>query len=117
MLSPCDQKIKEQTPEFAEIMVFLRKHLLGYSEHILETFKYLTLYYEYKGKGLCYMHLKNDHVYLGFTGGKQLKHAQLVSEGRKYVKIFKCYINQDIDLKALNEILRSACALIDKAKG
>lgn len=113
MLTPCDEKINRQDPEYAEIMLFLRKHVLDFDKYITESFKFMTLYYEYKGKGLCYMHLKDDYVYLGFTCAT-LRHPKLVAEGRKVVKIFKCYVNRDIDLKALNVILKEACAVIDK---
>jgi len=114
MLHPCDEKIRQQKPEYAEIMLFLRRHLLSYSKHIQETFKYFTLYYEYKGKGLCYIHLKDDYVYLGFFGRQELKHPQLLSEGRKIVKVFKCFVNKNVDVRALNAILKMACHNADK---
>lgn len=113
MLTPGDEKINQQSPEYAEIMLFLRRHLLGYNQNITETFKYMTVFYEYKGKGICYMHLKDDYVYLGFTG-KEIKHPKLVAEGRKVIKVFKCYVNKNIDIKSLNAILQCACANIDK---
>lgn len=115
MLTPGDEKISKQKPEYSAIMLFLRQHLLAYDKNISEAFKYMTLYYAYKGRGICYMHLKDDYVYLGFTG-RGLKHPKLVSEGRKVIKIFKCYVNGDIDIKSLNTILARACALIDKRK-
>lgn len=114
MLTPGDEKINQQKPEYAEIMLFLRRHLLSYNKNICETFKYMTLYYEYRGKGICYMHLKDDYVYLGFTGGGKLKHLKLVAEGRKFIKVFKCFINKNIDLKSLNAILKNACEVVDK---
>lgn len=113
-LTPGNDKIAKQPPEYAEIMLFLRKHLTSFDKNIMETFKYMTLYYEYKGKGICYMHLKDDYVYLGFTGGNKLKHPKLVSEGRKYIKIFKCFINENIDVKSLDIVLKNACKVIDK---
>lgn len=109
MLHPCDEKIRQQKPEYAEIMLFLRRHLLDYDKNIQETFKYFTLYYEYKGKGLCYIHLKDDYVYLGFFGRQELKHPKLLSEGRKIVKVFKCFVTKNVDVRALNAILHMAC--------
>ena|SRR6185369_17139767 len=114
MLTPGDDKINKQAPEYAEIMLFLRKHLLSYNENVVETFKYMTIFYEYKGKGICYMHLKDDHVYLGFSG--DIKHPKLHREGRKSIQVFKCFINKNIDIRSLNAILKMACALIDKKK-
>ncbi len=116
MLTPGDEKINKQRPEYAEIMLFLRGHLLSYNKNIAETFKYMTLYYEYKGKGICYMHLKDDYVYLGFTGGSKIKHPKLAKEGRKYIKVFKCFIDKNIDRKSLNEILKLTCGIIDGKK-
>lgn len=117
MLTPADEKINQQTPEYAEIMLFLRRYLLAHSKNIQETFKYLTLFYEYKGKPLCYTHFKDDYVYLGFYSRNRLKHRKLLSEGRKVVSVFKCYINKDVDVRSLNVILKDACRLIDaKAK-
>ena len=111
VLTPGDEKIKKQPPEFAELMLFLRRHILAFNPGISETFKYMTLFYEFKGHGICYMHLKEDYVYLGFTG---ITHPKLVSEGRKSVRIFKCYVNRDVDVKSLDAILAKACALADK---
>ena len=113
MFSPGDEKINKQKPEYAEIMLFLRRHLLSYNKNISEVFKYMTICYEYKGKGICFMHQKDDYVYLCFNG-KKLKHPKLAAEGRKVFKAFKCFINKNIDVKALNEILKMACAVIDK---
>ena len=112
MLTPGNDKIAKQPPEYGEIMLFLRKHLLGYDKNIVETFKYMTIFYEYRGKGICYLHQKDNYVYLGFTG--KIKHPKLAAEGRKTIKVFKCFINKNIDVKSLNAILKDACALIDK---
>lgn len=114
MLTPGDEKINKQKPEYAEIMLFLRKHLLSYNKNISEVFKYMTICYEYKGKGICFMHQKDDYVYLCFSNGKTLKHPKLLAEGRKMFKAFKCYIHKDIDVKALNAILKMACDIIDE---
>ncbi len=114
MLTPGNDKIAKQAPEYAEIMLYLRKHLTSFNKNITEIFKYMTIFYEYKGKGICYMHLKDDYVYLGFTGAGLKSHPKLVSEGRKVIKVFKCFINKDIDLKSLNTILKNACEVIDK---
>ena len=92
MLTPGDDKIAKQAPEYAEIMLFLRKHLISHNKNVTETFKYMTIFYEYKGKGMCYMHQKDDYVYLGFTSEGLKPHPKLVSEGRKVIKVFKCFI-------------------------
>ena len=115
MLTPTDEKINKQKPEYAEIMLFLRKHLLSYNKHMTESFKYMTICYDYKGKMVCFLHVKDDYVYLCFKTRNKLKaHPKLVSEGRKAYKAFKCFINRNIDVKSLNTILKSACELIDK---
>jgi len=114
MLTPGDEKIRQQKPEYAEIMLFLRQHLLSYNKNIKETFKYFTLFYEYKGKPLCYTHYKDNYVYLGFFTRFGLKHPKLLSEGRKVVKVFKCFVNKDVDVRSLNAILKLACHSIEK---
>ena len=114
VLTPCDEKISAQPPEYAEIMLFLRRHILDYNPHIAETFKYMTLYYEYKGKGICFMHLKDDYVYLGFYSRGKLKHPKLHAEGRKVIKLFKCFINKNVDVRSLNSILKEACKIAEQ---
>jgi hypothetical protein len=114
MLTPGDDKINNQKPEYAEIMLFLRSHILAYDRNMFEAFKYMTIYYEYKGKGICFMHVKDDYVYLCFNNGPKLKHAKLAAEGRKAFKAFKCFVNKNIDVKSLDQVLKMACAVIDK---
>lgn len=115
MLTPADEKINKQLPEYAEIMLFLRKHILSYNQQMTESFKYMTICYDYKGKLICFLHAKDDYVYLCFKAGKQLRgHPKLLAEGRKTYKAFKCFINKDIDVKSLDAILNNACEIIDK---
>jgi hypothetical protein len=115
MLTPGDEKINRQKPEYAEIMLFLRRHLLSYNKNISESFKYMTISYDYKGKMICFLHLKDDYVYLCFANAKKLKaHPKLLAEGRKTYKAFKCYVNKNIDVRSLNAILKNACEIIDR---
>ncbi|HXB39537.1 MAG TPA: hypothetical protein VNZ49_03285 [Bacteroidia bacterium] len=114
MLTPGDEKINRQKPEYAEIMLFLRRHLLSYDKNIIESFKYMTISYDYKDKMICFLHLKNDYVYLCFANTKKLKaHPKLLAEGRKKYKSFKCFIHKNIDVKSLDIILKNACEIID----
>ena len=93
MLTLADEKISKQKAEYAEIMLFLRKHLLLYNEHITESFKYMTICYDYKSKMICFLHVKEDYVYLCFKTRNKLKeHPKLISEGRKAYKAFKCIV-------------------------
>lgn len=114
MLTPADDKINKQSAEYAEIMLFLRKHVLSYNKHMTESFKYMTICYDYKGRMICFLHAKDDYVYLCFKTRDKLKHPKLLAEGRKAYKAFKCYINKNIDVKSLNAILKSACEIVDK---
>ena len=114
MLTPADEKINKQAPEYAEIMLFLRKHLLSYNSHITESFKYMTICYDYKGKMVCFLHVKDNYVYLCFKTNNKLKHPKLFAEGRKAYKVFKCFIHKNIDVKSLNAILKNACEITDK---
>lgn len=115
MLTPADEKINKQPSEYVEIMLFLRKYILSHNKHMTESFKYMTICYDYKGKLICFIHAKGDYVYLCFKDGRQLKaHPKLLAEGRKTYKAFKCFINKNIDVKSLNEILKDACEIIDE---
>lgn len=114
MLTPADEKISKQKPECAEIMLFLRKHVLSYNKYMSESFKYMTICYDYKGKMICFLHTKDDYVYLCFKTRNKFKHPKLAAEGRKAYKAFKCFIDKNIDIKSLNTILKNSCEVLDK---
>lgn len=51
---------------------------------------------------------KTKEIYISFTNGNKIEHPELVSEGRKKMKIFRVDPAMDIDLQSLREILAAA---------
>jgi hypothetical protein len=94
-------------------LLFLRSYILDYSDKITEQWKFNTPFYYYNNKWLCYIsyHKKTKKVYIGFIHGYLMKHAKLLSEGRKQIKVFYIEPEKDIDIKSLNSIFKMACNL------
>jgi len=94
-------------------LLFVRDFILDYSKDISEEWKFNTPFYYYKGKWLCYIsyNKKNKSIYIGFVKGYLMKHAKLVSEGRKQIKVYHLDANNDIDLKSLRSIMKEALKL------
>ena len=99
-------------------LLFLRQFVLDFSKDISEAWKFNTPFYDYKNKWFCYLsfHPKTKKIYLAFVQGYRMKHPQLVSEGRKQIKVFYIDANKDIDIKSLKAMLKEAKALYDKPK-
>jgi hypothetical protein len=91
-------------------LLFLRHFLLEHRPGISEAWKFNTPFYYYKKRWLAFIsyNLKNDEIYISFVNGYKLAHKDLVSEGRKKMKIFYINANKDIDVNALGNILDQA---------
>lgn len=91
-------------------LLFLRHHIINYSKHITDAWKYNTPFFYYKRKWLCYLsyHKKTKVIYIGFVNGYKINHPKLLAEGRKQVKVFYVDANRDTDIKSLNAILKLA---------
>lgn len=87
-------------------LLFLRQFFtaeLNLQEHI----KFNTPFYNYNGKWFCYLSYssKRKHeIYIGFIKGYQIEFPNLVSEGRKQVKLYRINPEKNIDVKALKKI-------------
>ncbi len=87
-------------------LLFLRKYLIeeiGLEEH----WKFNTPFYYFKKKWFCYISYsaKRKHeIYIGFVRGNQIEFPNLVSEGRKQIKVLRINPNKDIDIDALKQI-------------
>jgi hypothetical protein len=94
-------------------LLFLRKYLLGFSPYMAEHWKYSTPFFYYKNKWLCYFSInkKTKQAYIGFVNGHKIKHAKLLSEGRKQIKVFYIDAEKDIDIKSLHAILKLAVVI------
>jgi hypothetical protein len=88
-------------------LLFLRRFFIeemGLQEH----WKFNTPFYYYSGKWFCYLSYsaKRKHeIYIGFVKGHQVEFPNLISEGRKQIKIFKIHPEQDIDVNSLQDII------------
>ena len=74
-----------------------------------ETWKFNTPFYYYNGKWFCYLSYsaKRKHeIYIGFVRGYQVEYRNLVSEGRKQIKVYRINPEKDIDIKALKGICK-----------
>lgn len=94
-------------------LLFLRQHIINYSEDITDAWKFNTPFFYYKKKWLCYLsyNKKTKVIYIGFVKGYKLNHSKLLSEGRKQIKVFYVDANKDVDVKNLDKILKMATNL------
>lgn len=87
-------------------LLFLRQFFMN-EMALQETWKFNTPFYYYKGKWFCYLSYsaKRKHeIYIGFVRGHQVEYPNLVSEGRKQIKVYRINPEKDIDIKALKKI-------------
>lgn len=87
-------------------LLFLRQFLIG-DIMLQEDWKFNTPFYYYKGKWFCYISYsaKRKHeIYIGFVKGYLIDYPNLVSEGRKQIKVYRINPENDIDVKALKKI-------------
>lgn len=95
-------------------LLFLRQFILDYSATITEKRKFNTPFYYVNGKWMCFISYnpKIKEIYISFVDGFRMQHPQLVSEGRKKMKIFRVDAKEDVDVKSLNQILNLAVKAI-----
>lgn len=110
MLSQLDNYYFSKPEPEQSCLLFLRSFLLEYSPQIEEHWKYTTAFFTYKKKLFCYFSIskKTNKLYIGFVDGNKIKHKKLVEEGRKQIRVFYIDANKDVDVKSLNEILKTA---------
>ena len=113
MQSRCNEYFLSLPEPEQSCLLYMRQFLLESSPQITETWKFNTPFYYYKGHWFCYLiyQPKNKKIYLSFVQGYRLNHPKLVSEGRKQMKVYYVKADQDIALKELKQIMRSAMAL------
>lgn len=94
-------------------LLFLRRFILDYSDTITEKRKFNTPFYYVNGKWMCFISYnpKIKEIYISFVDGFRIHHRQLVSEGRKKMKIFRVDASVDVDVKSLGEILDKSVKL------
>jgi hypothetical protein len=91
-------------------LLFLRRFILDFSANIEERRKNNTPFYYYKGKWLCFIsyHPIKKDIYISFVDGAKIDHKELLSEGRKKMKIWKVDPGSDINIKTLKTIFAKA---------
>ncbi|HQQ93724.1 MAG TPA: DUF1801 domain-containing protein [Bacteroidia bacterium] len=96
-------------------LLFVRKFILEFNTGISEHWHYNTPFYYYKGRWMCYIahKAKSRTFYLGFVHGYKLKHKNLLSEGRKQIKVYYLDAHQDLDIEGLRKVFMLALAYID----
>jgi len=91
-------------------LLYLRKLLLSFSDKITEQRKFNTPFYYYNKKWLCFISYnpKIKEIYISFVNGYKINHLDLLSEGRKKMKILRINADKDIDVLSLSTILKLA---------
>jgi hypothetical protein len=87
-------------------LLFLRRFFIE-EMNLQEHIKFNTPFYNFNGKWFCYLSYssKRKHeIYIGFVKGCQIEFPNLVSEGRKQIKVYRINPEKDIDAKALKKI-------------
>ena len=74
---------------------------------LTEVWKFNTPFYYYKNKWFCYLIYikKKDETYISFVLGNKIEFPNLVSEGRKQMKIYRINPNENINNSELKEIV------------
>lgn len=101
-----DEFIEIQTPQTAKILIELRHLIISSHPKMIETWKYKTPFYVYKGM-FCYLSVdkKTNRVYVGFCDGylmaKEIESPDI--EDSKMIK--KIFVNEKT-IKSNMETLR-----------
>lgn len=113
-LSSVDHYFESLAEPERSCLLFLRQFILDYSDTITEKRKFNTPFYYVNGKWMCFISYnpKTKEIYISFVDGFKMLHPQLVSEGRKKMKIFRVDANEDVDVKSLKQILNLAVKTI-----
>jgi hypothetical protein len=87
-------------------LLYLRQFFMN-EMGLTEAWKFNTPFYYYKNKWFCYLIYikKKDETYISFVLGNKIEFPNLVSEGRKKMKIYKINPNENINTLELKEIV------------
>lgn len=92
--------------------LFLRQFFIQEMQ-LQENWKFNTPFYYYQGKWFCYLSYnakKKHEIYIGFVKGYLIEYPNLLSEGRKQIKVYRIDSEKDIKVKDLVSI----CKLLKK---
>ena len=94
-------------PEPTQSALLYLRHFFIHEMGLTEHWKFKTPFYFYNNKWFCYLSVnkKSKIPYIGFIKGHEINYKNLESDGRKQIKIYKIYPNQNINEKDLRTII------------
>ena len=106
MQSETDNYFLTLTEPSQSALLFLRQFFMV-EMGLTEAWKFNTPFYYYKNKWFCYLIYikKKDETYISFVKGNKIEFPNLLSEGRKQMKIYKINPSENINKSELNEIV------------
>ncbi len=95
--------------------LFLRKHILDYSDVFTEHWKWKLPFFYYNKKPFCYLwkDKKTNLPYVCFCESLHINHPQMELGDRKKMKAITIYPDIDIDIETLNEIIKESLTKFD----
>ncbi len=113
MLTDHDNYYLKQEEPYKSCLLALKDIILGLDDSITPEWKYGLPFFYYKKKMFCYFwkDKKTQEPYIGITKGSEMEHPLLEAGNRKKMKIFRVNPNEDIDVKSIKEILKTAMTL------
>lgn len=94
-------------PEPSQSALLYLRHFFIHTMGLTENWKFNTPFYYYKNKWFCYLSYskKKDETYIGFVKGNKIEFRNLVSEGRKQIKVYHINPSENINEKDLKKIV------------
>jgi hypothetical protein len=114
-----EEFIAKQNTSNQKKIHFLRELITRAHPKIVESWKYKTPFYTYKGL-FCYLSIepKTEKLYVGFCNGKYLSRSELIlkSDGNKEIRKFFVEDLKENTIEILEEILQEAVLVKDELK-
>lgn len=97
--------------------IALRDLILSVDEEVVAMWKYRAPFFYFKGKRICYLWMdkKTKEPYIGIIDGHLINHPSLEKGDRKQIKIMRVDPNEDIDVEAIEEILKEAIEVVTRS--
>lgn len=97
-------------PEPEQSALLYLRHFFIKDCQLQENWKFNTPFYYYKGKWFCYISFsakRNNEIYIGFVKGYKIDMPNLISEGRKQIKVYRINAQNDINIQEIQKIVNS----------
>ena len=104
--------LKQEEP-YKSCLLVLKDIIIGLDEQITPEWKYSLPFFYFKKKPFCYFwkDKKTQEPYIGVCRGGEMEHPLLEAGNRTKMKILRINPNEDIDIEAVQEILKLAMTL------